>query len=153
MTQPAPRPLKIARAKPFEAGHNAGQAGHCLLYGEDTAGAHSLSAAVMKKGSEAPLHEHSREDETFYVVAGSPEARVGDDRHVLNEGDAVFLPRGVPHRLLCLSESAEVIMLIHPPGLERFFDEVDRLTADGPADPAEMREVAARYGVTIFPDR
>ncbi|MEM9701744.1 MAG: cupin domain-containing protein, partial [Planctomycetota bacterium] len=97
------------------------------------------------------LHVHSLEDETFYIIDGSLEARVGDERHTLHAGDAVFLPRGIKHRLLCLSEEAKVVMLIHPPGLEQFFDEIDRLTADGPADPQEMQTVAAKYGVTIFP--
>ncbi|MEM1109890.1 MAG: cupin domain-containing protein [Planctomycetota bacterium] len=145
-------PPKIARAKPFDAGHNPGQAGHCLLYGQDTAGAHSLSVSVLKKGSEAPLHEHSREDETFYVISGQLDARVGDEHHTLNPGDAVFLPRGLKHRLLCLSDEAQVLMLIHPPGLENFFDEVDRATAEGPADPQHMKSLATKYGVTIFPE-
>ncbi|MEM9419239.1 MAG: cupin domain-containing protein [Planctomycetota bacterium] len=145
-------PPKISRSKTFDAGHNAGQAGHCLLYGKDTAGAHSLSISILRKGSEAPLHEHSREDETFYVISGQLDARVGDEHHTLNAGDSAFLPRGLKHRPLCLSEQAEIIMLIHPPGLENFFDEVDQATADGPADPKRMQSIALKYGVTIYPD-
>lgn len=152
MSYHAKHPPKIARAKPFEAGHNAGQTGHCLLYGAETAGALSLSVSVLRKGSEAPLHEHSREDETFYVISGQLDARVGDEHHTLNAGDAVFLPRGLKHRLQCISERAEVVMLIHPPGLESFFDEIDQATADGPADPERMQNLATKYGVTIYPE-
>lgn len=143
-------PPKIARGKPFDSGHNAGQAGHCLLYGTDTAGAHSLSVATLRKGSEAPLHEHSREDETFFVIEGEIDARVGDEHHTLQAGDSVFLPRGLKHRLMCLSDEAKLIMLIHPPGLENFFDEIDQQTSEGPVSPREMKEIASKYGVTIF---
>ena len=152
MTYPEQHPPTVARATPPEAGHLDGQAGRCLLYGPDTAGAVSLSVSTLRKGSEAPLHTHSREDETFYLVSGTLEARVGDQRHVLNSGDAVFLPRGLRHRLLCLSESAEVVMLIHPPGLETFFDEIARATSEGPVSAEEMKAVAETYGVTIHTD-
>lgn len=152
MSYPNHHPPKISRAKPFEAGHNAGQSGHCLLYGADTAGAHSLSVAILRKGSEAPLHEHSREDETFYVIEGELDARVGDEHHRLGAGDSVFLPRGLKHRLLCVSDHAKLIMLIHPPGLENFFDEIDQATAAGPVDPDRMSEIADKYGVKIIAD-
>ncbi|MEM0964700.1 MAG: cupin domain-containing protein [Verrucomicrobiota bacterium] len=143
-------PPHIVRAKEFDVGHNPGQAGHCLLYGRHTAGALSLSVSILKKGSEAPLHVHSREDETFYVISGSLDARVGDEHHTLYEGDAVFLPRGLQHRLLCLSEEAKLLMLIHPPGLEKFFDEVDQAVSDGPASKDQMKSLSEKYGITIL---
>ncbi len=131
-------------------GHSAGQAGGCVLWGDDTAGALSVSVATIGAGSSAPFHVHSREDETFFVVSGELEARIGDDYHVLGAGDAVFLPRGVPHRLKNQSQApAEVVMLIHPPGLESFFAEVDQASSQGPTDLQKMREIAARYGVEI----
>ncbi len=79
------------------------------------------------------------------------EARIGDKYHTLRAGDSVFLPRGIPQRLVNVSSTlAEVIMLIHPPALENFFAEVDRITSEGPPSPEIMREAAARYGVTII---
>ncbi|MEM9478046.1 MAG: cupin domain-containing protein [Verrucomicrobiota bacterium] len=143
-------PPGIGRAKPFDAGHNPGQAGHCLLYGHETAGSLSLSVSVLKKGSEAPLHVHSREDETFYVISGSLDARVGDEHHTLNEGDSVFLPRGLKHRLLCISDEAKLLMLIHPPGLENFFDEIDQAVSTAPASINEMKQLSEKYGITIL---
>ncbi|MEM1212667.1 MAG: cupin domain-containing protein [Planctomycetota bacterium] len=145
-------PPAIGHARTFVTGHNPGQTGHCLLYGPDTAGSLSVSVAKLKKDSQAPLHEYSREDETFYVISGELDARVGDNHHTLRAGDAIFLPRGLRHRLRCLSDEAQVLMLIHRPGLEHFFDEVDQAIANGPADPTKMQEIAQRYGVTIFPD-
>lgn len=144
-------PPKIQRSKPYTVGHNAGQAGHCLLAGSDTAGTLSLWVSIVHPGSHAPFHVHSREDETFYVLSGEMQARIGDEYHTLRAGDSVFLPRGIPHRLANVSSApAELIMLIHPPALENFFVEIDRITSEGPPSPEVMREAAARYGVTIM---
>jgi len=146
-----PAQPKVARARPYQYGHLAGQAGHCLLTGADTAGAHSLSVSVIQPGSHAPLHVHSREDETFFVLSGELDARIGETHETLSAGDCVFLPRGIPHRLANLGTApAEVIMLIHPPGLETFFAEMTQLTNAGSATPARMKETAGRYGVTIL---
>jgi len=140
----------IARRKPFSDGHNKGQSGHCLLYGAQTDGGLSLSVATLRQGSQAPLHIHSREDETFYVVEGTLNARVGDQNYELTAGDAIFLPRGVKHKLSCVSGEAKVIMLITPPGLENFFDEIDQSTQDGPTSPQKMAKIAEQYGVTLL---
>ena len=144
-------PPKIKRRKPYMSGHNAGQYGHCLLSGHDTADALALFVSIIQPGSSAPFHVHSREDETFFILSGEMEARVGDEYHTLHAGDCVFLPRGLPHRLANMStEPAEVIMLLHPPALESFFAEMDRLTSTGATGFQVMSEAAARYGVTIL---
>jgi quercetin dioxygenase-like cupin family protein len=151
MSYSTEHPPKIQRAKPYTVGHSAGQSGHCLLTGSDTAGALSLWVSIVHPGSHAPLHVHSREDETFFLLSGEIEARIGDEYHTLLAGDSVFLPRGVPHRLANVSSApAEFVMLIHPPALENFFMEIDRITSDGPTSPEIMQEAAARYGVTII---
>lgn len=142
---------KIRRAKLSVSGHLDGQSGRCLLTGEDTRQAHSLSISVIHPGSHAPLHVHSREDETFYVIRGELDAQIGEEHHQLRQGDCVYLPRGIPHRLANESgESAEVVMLIHPPGLETFFAEMTELQSSGCATPELMKAAAARYGVTIL---
>lgn len=105
---------------------------------------------ILKKGSEAPLHIHTLEDETFYVISGSLEARVGDEYFILNEGDSIFLPRGLKHKLVCKSGDAKLLMLIHPPGLEHFFDEIDQAVSEGPVSSEKMKEFSGKYGVEIL---
>ncbi|MEM1109886.1 MAG: hypothetical protein AAGH99_14475 [Planctomycetota bacterium] len=41
-------------------------------------------------------------------------------------------------------------MLIQPPGLEDFFDEVDQATSESPAEQKQMEAIATKYGVTVF---
>jgi len=84
------------------------------------------------------------------VISGSLDARVGDEHFTLNEGDSVFLPRGLKHRLLCISDEAELLMLIHPPGLEKFFDEIDQAISAGPVSAEVMKDLSGKYGITIL---
>jgi quercetin dioxygenase-like cupin family protein len=142
-------PPFISALPEFGSGHNPGQAAALLIDGPQTAGCHSLTVSILRKGSEAPLHVHSREDETFYVIEGTLDARVGDDHHTLEAGQAVFLPRGLKHRLLCVSETAKVLMMIHPAGLENFFKRIDS-DPDHLISRGEMVRIAAEYGVMIL---
>lgn len=141
----------VVHHRPSTEGHLPGLLGHRLLSGAQTNGAHSAWVARLLPGSEAPLHVHSREDETFFILSGELNARVGDEEHTLSAGDCVFLPRGIPHRLANLSlDPAEVIMLIHPPQLEGYFTEMTEMMSRGGIDPLRMEEAAARYGITML---
>jgi len=52
---------------------------------------------VFPPGEGVPFHMHSREDETFYVVSGMGEFRLGDTTVVRGAGSRVYGPRDVPH--------------------------------------------------------
>ena len=132
--------------------HLDGESSRCFLSGEQTGGLFSLTESVLDPGADqAPLHVHSREDETFYVLEGRVTAAVGDQSRELSAGDSVWLPRGVPHRIRVEGqEPARILMLLTPAGLEKFFAEVDAMHVAGDLDPAAMAEAAARYGVTIL---
>lgn len=51
-----------------------------------------------RPGAGAPLHVHPNAEEVILVLAGEADFVVGDEEAVLEQGDAVVLPRGVPHR-------------------------------------------------------
>ena len=68
-----------------------------LLTGEQTGGAFSLVETMMRPGTEPPYHIHEREDETFYIMEGHVTVLVDGVVHECKAGDAIFLPRGIPH--------------------------------------------------------
>jgi len=139
---------KIVHADLSAPSHLANSSGQWLLRGDDTGGAFALHSGTLAPGTGAPLHVHTREDETFYVIAGQVEAIAGNDRATLRGGDCIFLPRNIPHRLQNVSSDiAQVIMLIQPAGLEGFFDQVEQLSKNGPPPPEALRELAARFGL------
>ena len=73
-----------------------------------------------------PLHTHHDTDETFYLIEGELDVEIGGERFRATAGDFVFGPRGVPHRWIVTSETAEIFVTCGPAGagLDAFFCEV-----------------------------
>jgi quercetin dioxygenase-like cupin family protein len=108
-----------------------------------------------RRGAAAPLHVHEREDEQFLVLEGSVGFVIGDDRMILQAGQPVFLPRGVPHAYSVLSETARSIGSATPGGFEAFFAElgtpvvVGEGAAPGPSIP-DLVAAGPRFGVSMI---
>jgi hypothetical protein len=79
--------------------------------------------------------------------------------HVVRAGEAVFLPRGIPHQLRNASElPSRYSVLCIPSGLGDFVAEAGRVVAEGeaaaPPTPSEiqsMKEGAPRFGIRLLP--
>jgi mannose-6-phosphate isomerase-like protein (cupin superfamily) len=57
-------------------------------------------ARLPRGGTQAPeMHQHPDAEEIFYIISGSGEFRLGDETHVVQSGDAIYVAPGVPHRL------------------------------------------------------
>lgn len=74
----------------------------------------------VRAGDEAPMHTHTREDETVYVVAGSITAYLGDQTIQVAAGSYAALPKGVPHGLTVNGEEAHLLVAVVPAGFERY---------------------------------
>jgi mannose-6-phosphate isomerase-like protein (cupin superfamily) len=117
-----------------------------LLYGEDTAGAFSLAIATLDPGGGPPMHVHEREDETYVILSGTVEVTIDERTETLGVGDCVFLPPGIPHGLHNPGpDPARMLMLVHPPGLERFLEAMERLRREGPVSREAVQDLIARY--------
>ena len=60
--------------------------------------ASSLLYLEVPAGHRAPWHTHTAE-EIVYVLSGRAEARIGEERVVLEAGDAALIPAHAPHGL------------------------------------------------------
>jgi quercetin dioxygenase-like cupin family protein len=132
-----------------------------LVTGEESGGAYFSMLAIVPPDGGPPPHIHQHEDETFYVLEGTPTFLLGDDRFVAATGDFVNVPKGVVHNFRNLSdEPLRMILTFTPAGIERFFEEtLERaydLTQECPANHAEVGaryvEAAPRYGMEFFLD-
>jgi mannose-6-phosphate isomerase-like protein (cupin superfamily) len=132
-----------------------------LLTGEESGGSYFSMYAVVPPLGGPPPHIHLNEDETFYVLEGSPTFRLGDERIVAGPGDFVNVPKGVLHCFRNFSdEPMRMILTFTPAGIEKFFEEtLERaydLTQDCPDNLAEVGarfvEAAPRYGMEFFLD-
>ncbi|MBK8583511.1 MAG: cupin domain-containing protein [Flavobacteriales bacterium] len=95
-----------------------------------------------------PLHIHPQQDEFFHVLEGEYRFQVGDQRFMGSTGDLIFLPRGVPHAFIQLSEPARMLVVYQPAGdMEGFFRETATWTAPPAKD--EVARVFAAHGMEV----
>jgi mannose-6-phosphate isomerase-like protein (cupin superfamily) len=130
-----------------------------LVTGEESGGAYFSMLAIVPPQGGPPPHIHLNEDETFYVLDGSPTFRLGDDRIVAGPGDFVNVPKGVVHCFRNVSDKPlRMIITFTPAGIEKFFEETlercNDVTQPCPDNLAEVgarfAEAAPRYGITFF---
>jgi quercetin dioxygenase-like cupin family protein len=98
-----------------------------------------------------PWHVHE-DDEAYYVLDGQLRVRCGEETFEAEAGDFVFLPRGVPHEQMVLSESARKLMLLCPAGIEGFFREMAEAFATDSLTPERRQEIAGRHRMEFVDD-
>ena len=129
-----------------------------VITGAETGGAFFMAEVSVVPGGGPPPHIHSREDEAFYVQQGTLVAQVGEQTLNLSAGDFVFLPRGVAHSFKNVGEeTARLLTIITPAGLENYFAEVFFPPSDaadipeiGPAVIARALKTAPKYGLELL---
>ena len=84
---------------------------------EQTAGSTGLSMnlVVIPAGAKADPHVHLGYETAIYLLKGRVETRYGDKlaKTVVNEaGDFIFIPAGVPHQPINLSETEAALAIV-----------------------------------------
>jgi quercetin dioxygenase-like cupin family protein len=120
-----------------------------------TGGAYAVFENVVPPGRGVPLHVHTREDETLYLLDGELEVVLGEKTEFAATGDFVNMPRGIPHRFRNVgSRAANLLLSFTPGGLEQMFVDVgtpvaaspDKAPEVTPEDIRKARKLAEKYG-------
>ena len=123
--------------------------------GKATGGRFALWEAALPRGAAPPVHTHPQ-DETFYVLEGTVAAWVEGERRDCGAGAAVFVPGGTPHAFRVESDTARLLFLSTPAGIDDFVLALAEPARwpwlppppDGPRVPAERQEAVERaHGV------
>lgn len=128
-----------------------------VLFGSDTTGGQvSVIRTRVPGGFAPPVHVHYREDEMYVLLEGSAIFWAGDTRQELLAGGATLLPRNLPHAIRITSQSADVLIVCTPAGIERFFRTIgwdpSQPKPDGwaPTSPEGLAAAAAEHGQRIL---
>ena len=141
------------------------------LDGGDTDGRFALWEGVLPRGAAPPLHSHPQ-DETFYVLEGEvtawivepeladdeddPPGWVGSRAQRGGVGMVSFAPGGIPHTFRIESDTATMLFLSTPAGVEDYVKGLAEPAlwpwlqppADGPrVAPERIRAVEAELGM------
>ena len=76
--------------------HGGGSSAELKLAGEQSGSDWAVVELHVRAGDEPPIHTHTREDETLYVLEGSVTAFVGDQRTEVDAGSYAALPQEHP---------------------------------------------------------
>jgi quercetin dioxygenase-like cupin family protein len=109
---------------------SSGSSTELKLSGEQADGGWAVVEWHLRAGDEPPIHTHTREDETLYVLDGSITAFVGDQRIDVEAGSYAALPKNVPHGLAVRGDEARLLITLEPAGAEYLFVPRDERDAD-----------------------
>ena len=130
------------------------------LQGRDTEQQFALMEQIGRRGAAVPMHRHSREAETFFVLDGELDGWSGGEHSVVAAGSALYLPPHIDHSFAVRSDTARFLILLTPSGFERFFitdgtpvsAEADLPPLPGPPPAEEVARLAdllSTYGVEL----
>jgi quercetin dioxygenase-like cupin family protein len=121
--------------------------------GEAAGDRFALIEFLFPHGASPPLHTHPQ-DESYFVLEGRMTIAADDERFTLEAGGAAVVPIGVPHTFRVESQTARVLVLSTPAGLERMVRDASAPAKDctlPPPDaprpsPDELAAIFARHG-------
>jgi quercetin dioxygenase-like cupin family protein len=88
------------------------------IAGEAVGDRFALIEFLLPHHASPPLHTHPQ-DETYVVLEGELTLQLDEERLQLGTGDVAVATMGTPHSFLVESETARVVVLSTPAGLER----------------------------------
>src|SRR4029077_8641004 len=97
-------------------------------------GRFALIEFLLPHGASPPLHTHPQ-DERYVVLEGHVTVQAAGERFELAEGGTALVPMGVPHTFRVDSETARVLVLSTPAGLERLVRDGSVPAPGAPAAP------------------
>jgi quercetin dioxygenase-like cupin family protein len=126
--------------------------------GDSTGGQLAVLEHAGPRGYSSPLHRHTADEETFFILDGDVRVEVGERAFSAGPGTVAFLPRQIPHAFVVTSQQARFLTLHTPAGFDEFTlaagSAAEPPFGDPPAgllvDPASLAAAAASYGIEIL---
>jgi quercetin dioxygenase-like cupin family protein len=119
--------------------------------GEETGGAFDYFVVEVAPHGGPPLHVHHSQEETIHVLKGEFKVRIGEEVFRLKEGGFAYLPSGLPHAFLNLTDQAgEVIVVYTPGGGHKFYEELGPMSRNGSPDPKQIAALFEKYDMTLL---
>ncbi len=151
MTAATTSPKTLAPDEGLRLGSGPGRDLIFKVTGEDTHGAFDYFICEVAPHGGPPLHVHHEQDETLHVQAGRFKVRVGEQEQILEPGGFAYMPKGLPHAFLNLTDQpAELIIMFAPGGGHTFFRELEPATRTANPDRAAIAAIFERHGMTLL---
>ena len=118
---------------------------------DETGGALDYFIVEVAPRGGPPLHVHHKQEETIHVLKGQYKIRIGDDIFRCEEGGFAYLPSGVPHAFLNLTdEPGEIVVVYTPGGGHKFYEELGPISRSANPDRQAIAAVFEKHGMTLL---
>lgn len=89
------------------------------LSGPEVTGADQLVVleVELKPGNGHNFHKHPRQEEVIYVLSGTIEQWIGQNKQILHAGDSAFIPADVVHASFNISKGQAKLLAILGPSI------------------------------------
>lgn len=126
-----------------------GEYTNIIVSAQQTNNEYVITDGIIEVGSFVPDHYHKWEDQTFHIIEGKVEAKIGEQFYELTAGDTIHCPRGISHFIKNIGTSnARLVSYIFPGyWAEDFFAETSRQNKAGEHDKNIMEE---KFGVVYL---
>jgi quercetin dioxygenase-like cupin family protein len=119
---------------------------------QETNGEYTLVEIDLGKSDGPPLHYHNAFSEKFHVQEGILYLQVGKDKKILNAGESINVPAGMPHRFYnATNDKVKFNITITPghTGMENFIKILYGLASDGHSDAKGKPKKFAHLAVAL----
>ncbi|KIC17305.1 cupin domain-containing protein [Leisingera sp. ANG-Vp] len=116
---------------------------------DDTGSDYVFGAGEIAPGNCIPDHYHKWEDQTFHIIEGELEVKIGDKVFQAGPGASIQCPRGTSHYMKNTGgKTAKIISYIFPGDwAEDFMAETSRQNETGERD---LKLIEERFGVVYL---
>lgn len=123
-----------------------GEYTNIIVGSKQSNGEYVISEGIIKPDGFIPEHYHKWEEQTFHVMEGEVEAKIGNDTLQLQVGDTVHCPRGITHYMKNNgSQNVRLLSYIFPgTWAEDYMNETSKQNHSGKFD---LDLVEKKYGV------
>jgi quercetin dioxygenase-like cupin family protein len=130
---------------------------------DETGGGFGIAEHLVTAASNPPVHVHTDEEESFYVLDGEVEVEVDGVVTTARAGTFALVPRGARHTFRVLTDTARLLVITSAPGgatnggFEDFVRSIGspataRVLPEPQApDPVALTVAAAAHGIEILP--
>lgn len=115
------------------------------LHKEDTDNAYEVITEDHPAGFKSEPHIHPTGSETFYIIKGQYEYRIGNKTGTVGPGAIIHVPTNTVHVIHSLNEG-RVLMVYSPPELEERTKALTSMTAEEMKVPGAVAAKLAEYG-------
>ena len=126
-----------------------GQEAHVLVSSEQTGDAFCVLRFFIPPGNVTPSHLHRATDETFLIESGEIEINRGGELLRGRTGDAIYLPKGIPHALRVGNDEGVTLVVCVVPGggFDRYFAACAEEFKKGQPEMPLLVKLGAEYGI------